>query len=280
MCVFLYRFFCRDFSTQILSALIMNIREKIRKSKPKIHVISNNASLPFVVDSILALGAIPIAAISPMEVYEITEGVDALLLNTGTPDNTRIKSYFLSLEAAKKKAIPLVLDPVACFSTGLRRDFIKKILRSADRLVIRGNLREIYFLATGMILSEADKGQSDIDSYAKIFSDFSKETGFILAITGETDMAVSGERIEYINTGTPLLTKITGGGCMLSGVLTAALAADMDNSKTAEFDMTCEALKFYGDSALEAERKMKLSGHAGTETFRTFLIDELSEYYE
>ena len=79
----------------------MNIREKIRKSKPKIHVISNNASLPFVVDSILALGAIPIAAISPMEVYEITEGVDALLLNTGTPDNTRIKSYFLSLEAAK-----------------------------------------------------------------------------------------------------------------------------------------------------------------------------------
>lgn len=116
--------------------------------------------------------------------------------------------------------------------------------------------------------------------------ELAERLGAVLAITGETDYVVSpskeaGEtsQIRTNQGGSPMQKKITGSGCMLSGLLAAALAAEhkRKNDATESAVTVLRILKAYGDAAVVAEKAMKKQGLFGTATFRDMLINVVSD---
>lgn len=88
-------------------------------------------------------------------------------------------------------------------------------------------------------------------------------------MTGEVDLATDGDRLALIRTGNPLMTRITGSGCMLGGVLASFLAVEKS------LDALVLGSSFFtiaGDRALEYIGTRSL----GFGSFRTSLIDEIS----
>ena len=97
---------------------ICKILDNIRNRKPLVHAITNPISINQCANTILAVGAKPIMAEHPKEVYEITASSDALMLNLGNITDARMESMIISLNIANKREIPVLLDAVgvACSS--------------------------------------------------------------------------------------------------------------------------------------------------------------------
>ena len=99
--------------------------------------------------------------------------------------------------------------------------------------VIRGNISEIKTLALG---SGTTKGvdadiadavtEENLDEVINFAKNFAKETRAIIAITGTIDIVCDAERAYVIRNGHPMMSKITGSGCMLTAMITAYLVAN------------------------------------------------------
>ena len=83
------------------------------------------------------------------------------------------------------------------------------------------------------------------------------------------------QKILTEKSGTDLLKKITGAGCMLSGLICCSLAAIymVQGEKT---ETVAQCIHFYNDAAEEAKQKMLVTGSTGTGTFGMYLMDEIS----
>ena len=103
----------------------------------------------------------------------------------------------------------------------------------------------------------------------------------MLAVTGSTDYIVSPEKVLVSKTGSLYLKRITGAGCMLSGIVTAALAAGAMNAPKQEpeqirkQEIITDAIREYGEAAGRAEAVTKKAG-GGIGTFRIAFFDEIS----
>jgi hypothetical protein len=99
--------------------------------------------------------------------------------------------------------------------------------------VIRGNISEIKTLALG---SGTTKGvdadiadvitEDNLDEAISFVKSFAKKTGAIIAITGAIDLVSDEERCFVIRNGRKEMSRITGTGCQLSGMMTAFLIAN------------------------------------------------------
>ena len=83
-----------------------------RARNPLIHSITNYVVAPFQANALSALGASPIMADEPEEAAKITGLSDGLVVNIGTLNQHSINAMYLSAQAACRKNIPRVLDPV------------------------------------------------------------------------------------------------------------------------------------------------------------------------
>ena len=50
----------------------------------------------------------------------------------------------------------------------------------------------------------------------------------VIAVSGPVDYVTDGEREAYVENGTPLLTRVTGTGCMLTAVIGCCLGAGIE----------------------------------------------------
>lgn len=113
----------------------------------------------------------------------------------------------------------------------------------------------------------------------------------IVVVSGATDIITDGEHTYYVEAGDEMMTRITGTGCMSSVMIGAFLGAEYReqmqetgiqnnhfvsnrDSKIKAVVSACEMMGRSGEKAAGQTRKQ----NAGTMTFRTFLIDELSLY--
>ncbi len=152
--------------------------------------------------------------------------------------------------AAGKKANELghkvVLDPVGAGASALRT---KTALELAERIkfdAIRGNISEIKTLAAG---SGSTRGVDADSADAVNENNLARSIAFvktvaanlntIIAVTGAIDLVTDGKTCYVIKNGRPEMSKITGTGCQLSGMLTAFLVANPDNPLEAAAAAVC-----------------------------------------
>lgn len=245
--------------------------KKIREKRPVVHCITNPVTTNDCANVLLAIGASPIMAHHIEEVAEITSGADALVCNLGaTYDYEAMRR---SVSAANKKGIPVVLDPVGTAASTYRRTFALELLNNFHIDGIRGNYSEIVSLLQNMgtgkgldnQLSADELPMEDVQAYAA-------EHHMVILASGKKDYIFgdpSGQ-IHCITAGDPMMSRITGAGCMLT-VLTAAVLS-VDNTAQA----AAKLCQFYGDCGSAAATETGRQGK-GTQSFRILLIDEISK---
>ncbi len=278
---------------------------------PLVHLITNRVTINKTVNGILATGGRAICADAPSEAEDITALADALVLNTGMPSEERVRAMLIAGKKANAMGIPVVLDPVGAGASGFRAQILKTLLSEIRFTAIRGNASEIAALCR---VSFRSGGVEDVGAKAspEAMRELSRRTGAVIISTGEqdhiiwdgkhpdeTDAALSSDAGKYpffqtLTGGSPLQKQVTGSGCMLSGILGAALAdarrksavtssrADLGNTSTAssadaaDFDAAVRLLRLYREAAADAESMMRRQGFFGTMSYESFLTDALS----
>lgn len=266
----------------------------IRSKRPLIHAITNAVTINDVVNIILASGAAAVCADNSKEVSEITAISSGLLLNTGMPNDDKLEAMLLAGRKANALGIPVVLDPVGAGASSYRRQFLARLLSEVHMTAIRANMSEAAALY-GIAFSSKGVEDAGITLAPSLLQELAERYDTTLAVTGDTDYAVSRDELLTSQTGSSLQKQITGSGCMLSGLLAASLAGNRKGESAANSAgnparntdgnpasglstawIVHRTLEMYGQAAEDAEQEMKASGHIGTATFRTYLIDRIS----
>ncbi|MBB4823360.1 hydroxyethylthiazole kinase [Sporosarcina luteola] len=215
--------------------------QKLRAENPLIHCMTNIVVANFQANGLLALGASPIMADAFEEAADIAALSSCTLLNIGTLDASKIEAMIEAGKSANQHGKPVILDPVGAGATPFRKQAVERMLQNLDVTLIRGNAGEIAALANVEWTAkgvDAGEGSADIALVAK---ELAHHHRCLVAVTGETDMVTDGESIIRITGGHPLMTRITGAGCLLSAVCAAFLAIAPSQEK----DVIAAALAFY-----------------------------------
>ena len=240
----------------------------LRALRPVVHTITNYVTANDCANLLLAAGASPIMADSPEEAAEIAARADAVVLNLGTPSESRIAAMLAAGKRAHSMGKPVVFDPVGVGASAFRRNAAQTILKAVKPTVIRGNLSEIRTLATG---ETGERGvDTDLDGdpvgAAKLLA---KQTGAVVLLTGETDLVTDGETVRLISGGDRMLCQVTGAGCMLSALTGAFLAA----SPKAPLEAAVMASASMSVCAEIAAKRLRTG--EGNASFRNRLIDAM-----
>ncbi len=254
-----------DFET-----ILTNVRKKV----PLVHNITNYVTVNDCANILLACGASPIMSDDGDEVEDITSICGGLNINIGTLNKNTIPSMFLAGRKANALGHPILLDPVGAGASRLRTETAAKLIQELKFTVIRGNISEIKALAQGaestkgVDANEADRvSAGNLDSVIAFARAFSERTGAVIAITGATDVIIDGRHACTITNGHPMMSRITGTGCMLSAMTTAFVTANPEQP----FDAVCAAVIAMGLCGdLAHERLTPLDGNS---SYRNYIID-------
>ena len=252
---------------------------EIRKKKPLVHAITNPVTVTDVVNLILASGGSAICAEDPEEVADISAISDVTLVNIGMPSDRKLQAMVNAGRKAEDLGHPLILDPVGAGASAFRKKILDHLLTKLHPACIRGNASEMAALA-GLVIPSRGVEDAGFAPDPQRLQPLAARLHTVLAVTGETDYAISPTQILESRTGTPLLKRITGSGCMLSGFLAAGIGTffmgDASGDPEEILPLVHQSLAAYGRLASLAEEEMKAGPVQGTMTFRTLLIDAFS----
>ncbi len=223
--------------------------EAVRGQSPLVQNITNYVAMMISANVLLAAGASPAMVHAEEEVADFVAIASALVVNIGTLSPSWVSGMERAAKAAAQAGKPWVLDPVGCGATPYRTEVARR-LAALKPTLIRGNASEIMALAGAA--GAAPKGvDSSAGSHEAIESarGLAKETGGVVAVTGETDFVVSATRTAAIEGGDVLMTASTGIGCALSALSGAFLAASPD-----AFDATVGVMAVYASAGSIAAR--------------------------
>ena len=251
------------------------IFENIKKHPPFVHCMTNYVTINDVANIILAAGGSPVMAEEKEEVEEITAGCDCLMLNIGTLQKRKREAMILAGKKANEMGHPVIFDPVGAGSSRFRTETASRIMDEVKLSVIRGNASEIKVLCHEKIRGKGvDADQKDavtegtMENMISMGRELSEKTGAVILITGAVDLAVCREHAAVIHNGDPAMTRITGSGCMLDGVLGVFAGANPEHLFDA-VTAASAAMGICGENAAVLSR--------GTGSFRMHLMDEMSK---
>ncbi len=247
--------------------------EELREKKPIIHHITNYVTVNDCANIVLAIGASPIMADDIDEVEAITAISSALVLNIGTLNQRTISSMLAAGKKANQRNIPVILDPVGAGASELRNQTVTRLLEQVKISILRGNMSEIRFISG---LDAATKGvdaaASDIakshQSGMEIAKSLAKKLNAVVAITGATDLISDGKRTVQIQNGHPMLSQVTGTGCMSTSLVGAFAGVTSDYFLAASAGITCMGIA--GELAYET------AGSKGIGSYHGAIIDSIS----
>ena len=198
------------------------IFQNIRRKAPKIHCLTNPVTMQDVANLLLAAGGSAVMGQDDKEAAEITGFCQGTLLNTGVPDDAKIKACIHAGKEANILGHPVVLDPVGVGASIFRQKAIKKLLDQVYPDLIRCNQEEAAVLCSlfsdrtsprshGGVESALHLTESDVCSTAKQTANLFRTT---VLITGAMDVVSDGENTQLLTGGDSRICRITGGGCM------------------------------------------------------------------
>ncbi len=244
--------------------------DKVRERCPLVHCITNYVTVNDVANCILAVGASPIMADDIAEAADITSISKALVINMGTLNARTVESMIAAGKKANEIGVPVVFDPVGAGASSFRNETAKRILENVKIAILRGNLSEMSYLAglevstKGVDTSEADEKNDPVSVAKKTAAKY----GCVAAITGAVDTVTDGERVTRIYNGHPYLSKVTGTGCMTTGLVGSFAGSDIDMYTAATAGIACMGIA--GEIAYEK------CGHIGSGSFHIAVIDAVS----
>lgn len=227
-------------STNLLDNAIQTIHV-LRRDGSRIHSITNTVAQNFTANILLACNTKPSMTINPDEVEAFTSGADALHINLGTLDASKMQSIEKSMDIAKQSSMPILLDPVKANVSPLRAEFAAHILDKVD--IIKGNINEFKTLG------------------------LEKATHSCNIKTGEYDKVLYKDTTVTVTNGHPIMAKVIATGCAL-GALISALSSKTDCPQTA----SVAGLIWFGVSGEIAATKSQAPG-----SFVPYFIDTLYE---
>ena len=250
----------------------------VREQAPLVHNITNYVTVNDVANVILACGASPIMSDEPEDVVDITSICGGLNINIGTLNKRSIESMFLAGHRANELGHVVLLDPVGAGASHLRTETAMKLMDEIRLDAIKGNISEIKTLASG---SGNTKGvdadiadavtEENLDKMIGFAKDFSKRKNCIVAITGAIDLVADSEKCYVIRNGKPEMSKITGTGCQLAGMMTAFMTANPDRKLEAAAASVI-AMGVAGEIAYTY-----MDSGEGNSTYRNRIIDTISK---
>lgn len=250
---------------------------EVRDKKPLVHHITNYVTVNDCANITLAIGASPIMADALQEAADIAGIASAVVLNMGTLNERTIPSMLAAGKAANEAGVPVVFDPVGAGASGLRNETAARILDEVQITVLRGNISEVRFLAglqsetKGVDASESDLQNSD-DAQA-VAKALAARLDCVAAITGAVDVVSDGERVVCIENGHPMLSNLTGTGCMCSSLIGCFCGAAANQPLQA----AAAALMCMG---IAGEIAYERAGRQGNGSFRMALHDAMSHMDE
>lgn len=243
----------------------------MKNIRPLVHVISNEVTLNNVVNVILGAGGRAICATAVEEILEITSNSKALILNTGMPSKEKLKAMLIAGRRANEIGIPVVLDPVGVGASAFRHNIVNELLENISFTCIKGNKSEIAELC-GVQSASVGVDSNITEINHKGLKLLSERTGAIIAATGEVNIIADQNTITEIPGGSKLLRRITGSGCMLTGLIGVYLAEENNYKET-----VVSAFRYFNAAAKQAELDMMAKEQKGTGTYLINLLDRLSE---
>lgn len=244
---------------------------RVQAQHPLVDCITNIVTAGDVANGLLAIGASPVMASAPEEITYFMAKADALLLNLGATPEEQRRAMLLGAAEARRLGKPIVVDPVGIGTSPLRHAQLTALLRGAVA-VIRGNISEISALAGHKTMAGGvDASASDaasLEASIIMARTLAQKYHTIIAISGETDIVTDGARTLLIHGGSPQMTRVTGTGCTLTGLVAAFVAASGDAlvATAAAIGMMC----------LAGDRALAKVGPNATASFRTAMFDALS----
>lgn len=247
-------------------AAVAPVIRAVRERAPLVHCITATVSMGIVADGLLAAGARPMMTETVVEAPTLTTVADALLINLGTLSTDAVEGIPATVEVAVRDGRPWVLDPTAIGLAPVRTPLARELVRSGP-VVVRGNASEVLALADQGPGGRGADSSATTEAAHQAALTVAGQTGGAVAVSGVVDLILDGHRELRLDRGTPLLTRVTGTGCLLGALTAACAAVEPDPVQT----------------ALAATTWMDLAGEAaaaraaGPGSFRMHLLDALDE---
>ncbi len=206
---------------------------RLRQARPLVHCLTNPVTAALVAGAVLALGGLPVMATAPREIVELLPSVRAVVINLGILDRRRARTAVWLAAAAGARGIPVVLDPVGAATLTTRRKLARRLLQARQVAVLRGNAAEIAALAgAGEVPAVGVDTLGEVPGLEGHAASLSLRSGATVVATGSRDLVTDGSRVALVDNGHPMLARVSGLGCALSG-LTACLRAVENDCFTA-----------------------------------------------
>lgn len=255
----------------VMEKNLFSIIDNIRKVKPLVYQITNNVTVNDCANATLAIGASPVMGEETEETEDLVSIADALVLNIGTITRQSERTMKSAAEFAKRKGIPIILDPVGAGASKLRTDISLNFINNFHP-VVKCNYSE--FLAVAGL----DAGTHGVDSVHTVPADpgiiegFARNFGLLVIVTGKNDIISNGTQTIVIHNGDPRMELVTGTGCMCGALVGAALASVNGNDY---FTAACAAISLMSVCGEIAGKNYK-----GTTSYRNDIIDRISTMTE
>ena len=234
----------------------------VRDTTPLAQSFTNFVTINLVANAQLAVGGTAAMSFLPDDVLDIAAICGATYINVGTLLPFYKDALTDIAQGLHEQGKPWVLDPVAA-GLGATRTAILESFRDVPPTVVRGNASEIIVLDRMWGLADADAAADDgtrpagvesvdeVDSaipaarrLARHLAAHSPNGQGAVAVSGAVDFVTDGTHDYRLPGGSALMTKITGAGCSLGGVvgtylavadpLTAAMAASLHFNRAGE----------------------------------------------
>jgi hydroxyethylthiazole kinase len=245
-----------------------SILQRVRVENPLVHNITNVVVTNFTANGLLSLGASPVMAYAVEEVADMVRISRALVLNIGTLNREVVNSMILAGKTANELEIPVIFDPVGAGATPFRTEMAQKVMEEVKISILRGNAAEVAnVLGEKWEIKGVDAGEQQGNSMDLAIT-AARKLNTIVVITGKDDVLTDGETTYLVSNGHPLLTKVTGTGCLLTSVIGAFAGVDRNLLRSA-----LSALTFYG---IAAEKAVDKVGDLGPGSFQIEFLNQLA----
>jgi hydroxyethylthiazole kinase len=199
---------------------------EIRNNSPVIHNITNYVVMNNTANALLSLGASPVMAHAEEEVEDMVKIAGALVINIGTLSPHWIRGMLRAAYEAREQEIPIILDPVGAGATRYRTSTARELLQEVPPAIIRGNASEIMALLDEDIRTKGVDSTAASDSAVDVARQLNRIYGSVVCISGATDYIIDGDDITKIRNGHPLMTRVTGMGCIATALCGAFAAVN------------------------------------------------------
>lgn len=207
--------------------------QSIHRNSPLIHNITNYVVMEQTANALLAIGASPVMAHALDEVREMTGCASCLVLNIGTLSPLWIQAMLSALHEANNRNIPVVLDPVGAGATTYRSKTCKQLFDNGKIAVIRGNASEIAALSGHQSTIKGVDSALNSTEYTQQAKLLAKTHQCVVWMSGKIDVITDGLSVFEVRNGHPLMSKVTGMGCIASSITGAFLAVNNNRLQAA-----------------------------------------------